>query len=185
MTLTHRKIEDLYLFYAKNGFYHTTNEIAEGMGISRKTFFNRYESKENATNIVIKEWFSRVRQRMEEKIAQSNHAVEALLQFGYELYNIKTKERLFYSFMKDHNLFISKEAPFVDLLADIIRDGISHYQFLEDVDVELYALFFMANYTHYDYADEDRSIIMQFVLSPILTERSYKLLEDVGIGNFF
>ena len=183
--MAHRKIEELYQYCAEHGFDHTTDEIVEGLGISHKTFFNRYKNKDNAIRLVMNEWYKIVHTRLEEKIRQSNHAVEALLQFGYEMYNIKTRERFFYDYMKAHKLFISEEAPFVSILSAIIRDGISHYQFNEDVEVELYARFFMTNYTHHNYAEEDRVEVMQFVLAPIMTERSYKLLEDVGIGDFF
>ena len=45
MSLPKHKIEPLAHYYLLNGFDHSAEEIADKIGVSRKTFFNRYQAK--------------------------------------------------------------------------------------------------------------------------------------------
>ena len=184
MTLTKQKIEQLADYYLKHGFNHTTDEIVEGLGISHKTFFNRYETKDKSVELVMDNWFETIRKRFVSKAQDCNHAVEELLQFLYEIHYIDLNEHFFFKHILNHNLFISENAPFLGILRNILHHGISHYQFKEDFNVELYSVFMMNNITHYIYKHEDSGDIVNFLLSPILSTRGKTLLEEMDLASF-
>ena len=76
MPISKKKIEELSKYYLRHGFDHSTDEIVDGMNISRKTFFNRYKSKDNSVQMVLDAWYDNIRDRFQEKAAQCNHAVD-------------------------------------------------------------------------------------------------------------
>lgn len=185
MPISKKKIGDLSQYYLQNGFNHSTDEIVDGMNISRKTFFNRYKSKENSVQMVLEAWYENIRERFQEKAAQCNHAVEELVQFGYELLYIRHKEHVFYQYVKTRNLLYQEDLPFVQILASILRNGINHYQFKEGVNEVLYAKYVMSNISNYHYTETEREEVIRYLLSPILTERTNMLLKELDIVSFF
>lgn len=184
MALSKEKIDTLANYYLKHGFHHSTDEIAKGIGISHKTFFNRYKSKEESINIVLRYWYGTVELRFREKAQHCNHAVEELLQLIYEIGYLHSHESFFMDYLRKQNLFISDQAPFVKILTEIILNGISHYQFKEDVNVDLYVQFILNNLTHYNYQPGNVVEIISFLLSPIITDRSKALIEELDVTNF-
>lgn len=182
MSRADKKVEELFQYYKKNGFNHITDEIVEGMSISRKTFFNRYKSKENSVLMVINYWFDNIRERFHEKTMQCNHAVEELLQFGYEIHYIRNKEKYLYQYVKQKDLLLSSECPLVSILAGIIQKGINHYQFKEDVSSHLYAMFVVNNIAHYPFSNEEQEEIVRFLLAPIVTERTKELMKELNFS---
>ncbi|MBR0076830.1 MAG: TetR/AcrR family transcriptional regulator [Bacteroidales bacterium] len=177
-----KKVENLFQYYKKNGFNHSTDEIVEGMSISRKTFFNRYKNKENSVWMVIKFWFDNIRERFHEKTMQCNHAVEELLQFGYEIHFIRSKEKHQYQYVQQSGLLLSSECPLVSILGEIIQKGINHYQFKEDVSSHLYAMFVVNNIAHYPFSNEEQEEIVRFLLAPIVTDRTKELMKELNFS---
>lgn len=184
MPISQKKIEELSQFYLKNGFDHSTDEIVEGLNISRKTFFNRYKSKDNSVQMVLDLWYDNIRERFQEKAAQCNHAVEELVQFGYELHHIRHKEHVFYRYVKTHNLLDHEDLPFVQILAGILRNGINHYQFKEKLNEVVYAKYVMNNIANYKYTEAESEEVIRYLLSPILTERTTTLLKELDFVDF-
>lgn len=184
MPITKKKIEDLSQYYLRNGFDHSTDEIVEWMNISRKTFFNRYKSKENSVQMVLEAWYDNIRERFQEKAAQCNHAVEELVQFGYEMHYIRHTEHIFYQHVKAHYLLLREDLPFVQILAGILRNGINHYQFKEELNEVVYAKYVMNNISNYNYTEAEREEVIRYLLAPILTERTTMLLKELDFVNF-
>lgn len=184
MPITKKKIEDLSQYYLRNGFDHSTDEIVEWMNISRKTFFNRYKSKENSVQMVLEAWYDNIRERFQEKAAQCNHAVEELVQFGYEMHYIRHTEHIFYQHVKAHYLLLREDLPFVQILAGILRNGINHYQFKEELNEVVYAKYVMNNISNYNYTEAEREEVIHYLLAPILTERTTMLLKELDFVNF-
>ena len=184
MPISQKKIEELSQFYLKNGFDHSTDEIVDGMNISRKTFFNRYKSKENSVQMVLDAWYENIRERFQEKAAQCNHAVEELVQYGYELHYIRHTEHVFYQYVKTHNLLFREDLPFVQILAGILRNGINHYQFKEELNEVVYAKYVMNNISNYNYTEAESEDVIRYLLAPILTERTTMLLNELDLGGF-
>lgn len=184
MSISQKKIEDLLQYYLQNGFNHSTDEIVEGLNISRKTFFNRYISKENSVKMVLDAWYNNIRERFQGKAAQCNHAVEKLVLFGYEIHYIRHTEHIFFQHIEALGLLDSKDLPFVQILADILRDGINHYQFNERTDEVLYAKYIMNTISKYKYTTAERKEITRFLLSPILTERTISLLKELDYDDY-
>ncbi len=184
MSLSKKKIDDLTRFYLRYGFAHTTEETARHLGISHKTFFNRYTSKEESVRLVLENWYADIRVRFMEKAGQCNHAVEELLHFVYEIRYIRQEEAVFFEYAVAHGLFLSGEAPFRSILSEVIRDGIRHYQFREDLNVDLYGRFLLCNLSHYHYMEEDKEDILRYLVSPLLSQRGWALLEEMDVASF-
>jgi len=184
MSLSKQKIELLSDYYLKNGFDHTTDEIVRDLNISRKTFFNRYKSKETSIDLVIENWFENIKNRFSNKVQHCNHAVEELLQLIYEIHYIDINENVFFKFLLSHNLLVSEEAPFWKIVQKTLQKGISHYQFREDFNVDLYVFFLLNNLTHYVYKHEYKDEIVNFLLAPILSDRGKTLLEEMDLTSF-
>ena len=182
MTTSAKKTEALFNYYLHHGFDCTTHEIVAGLDISRKTFFNRYKNKEHSIQMVINYWFENIRERFREKTTQCNHAVEELLQFGYEIHYIRSKETHLYHYVQQNELLASSECPLVSILAGIIQKGINHYQFKEDVNSNLYALFVVNNIVHYPFSNEEQEEIVRFLLAPIVTERTKELMKELNFS---
>lgn len=182
MSTVNQRIEELFQYYKKHGFDHSTGDIVEGMSISRKTFFNRYISKENSVSMVINYWFDRIRERFQEKTMQCNHAVEELLQFGYEIHYIRSKETHLYQYVQQKDLLLSSKCPLTYILAGIIQKGINHYQFKEDVNSNLYAQYVINNIAHYPFSNEEQEDIVRFLLAPIMTERTKELMKELNFS---
>lgn len=182
MTLAPKKVEALFQYYKTHGFNHSTEEIVESMSISRKTFFNRYKSKDLSIQMVINYWFDSIRERFREKTMQCNHAVEELLQFGYEIHYIRNKEKYLYQYVQQNGMLMSSECPLVSILAGIIQKGINHYQFKEDVNSNLYAQYVMNNIAHYSFSNEEQEEIVRFLLAPIVTERTKELMKELNFS---
>ncbi len=182
--LNPQKLEDIFQYYLENGFEHTTDEIVASMGVSRKTFFNRYVSKLQSVEMANAYWFSRVQERFREKILECNHPVEELLMYIWEIHYIRENEQVFFQHGRDMNLFVTEEAPFMSMLASIIQKGIRCYHFQEDINVELYSVYLLQNLSHYTFQNEDRVQIIRYMLLPLLTERGLELLDDVDVLSF-
>ena len=184
MPIPAKEIEDLFNFYLLHGFDCSTDEIVEALNISRKTFFNRYKSKDNAMKMAIEFWYETFQCRFQEKIALCNHAVEELIQYGYELQYVRSNERYYYQYLVDNNLFTAEDSPFVTTLEKIIQKGIQHYQFKEDVNEKLYARYALNNIVHYNYMKNETGEVIQFLLSPIVTDRTKALLKELDLDSF-
>lgn len=182
--LSQQKIEAIFQYYLSNGFNHTTDEITLGMGISRKTFFNRYISKAHSNTLAIQHWHSLIQERFREKAVECNHPVEEILLFIWEIHNLKEKEYSFFEYEMQKNLISSNQSPFLSMLGNIIKKGIRRYHFQEDINIELYSQYLMHNLCHYVVHNENKEQLIKYLLYPLLTERGQELLEDVDVMLF-
>lgn len=182
--LNRQKIDEVYQFYLEYGFDHTTDEIVAEMGISKKTFFNRYISKENSVLLAVQHWQTLMQERFREKAVECNHSVEELLMFVWEMHYLKEHENNFFQYAKEHGVFLSPQSPVLSILDTIIKKGIRHYHFNENINIEHYSKFLMYNLSHYVFDNEDKAQNIHYILSPLLTERGVELLEDVDMMLF-
>ena len=81
-----RKLHQLFLLYSQKGFDYTVEQIAAMLGVTPKTIYNRYQTKEKMEQCVVDYWELRICRSLESKITSSNSAVESVLVFMYELY---------------------------------------------------------------------------------------------------
>jgi AcrR family transcriptional regulator len=55
-SIKQQKLDVLFRFCNQYGFEQTVDEITAGIGISKKTFFNRYQNREEMTKMVQQYW---------------------------------------------------------------------------------------------------------------------------------
>ena len=183
--LNQQKTFDIFHYYLKNGFDHTTDEIVAAMGISRKTFFNRYEGKAQSVEIARQYWHTCIQERFREECLECNHPVEELLLFVWEMRNIRETEGTLFQYELEHNLFTDDDSPFMSILDTVIQKGIRNYHFQENINIPLYSSFFLHNICGYEGWDNNMEQIIRYLLLPLLTERGMELLDDADTAYFF
>lgn len=179
MTTSQDKIKVLYKYYLVHGFEHSVDEIAEDLGISRMTFFNRYGSKENAVRMAHDYWYQDMKKRFQEKQFQCNHSVEEILFFVGEIMNMNRVENVYLQYEREHITVLSPKLPYVSILHSIIETGIQKYQFKEDLDIDTYIRFFLYNVSNRPLMHEKQETVVRYILMPLLNERGMDLLSEV------
>ncbi|MCQ2283443.1 MAG: hypothetical protein MJZ57_00925 [Bacteroidales bacterium] len=184
MAATKQKTEVLFHYYLQNGFNHTIEEIIEGLHVSHKTFFNRYQSKEHSVAMVCQYWHSIIKERFREKMLECNHAVEELLNFVYEVQSLRKHEKVLFQYENAQHLFVTEQTPLMDILSVIIDKGIRHYQFEETVNKAVYSQFFIQNLCDYLPYAYDQELTLRYLLLPLLSERGRELLDEMNLESF-
>ncbi len=174
-----KKIEELFQLYRTEGFDMSVDEMAEKLHITRKTFFNRYTSKDHSVKLSFDVLSQKVRNHFQERMEDCNNAVEALVVFMWEFKTFKYESGHFYEYAISNQLLMMPAAPFRVLLIHILQDGIRHYQVNEKLDVQGYAEFYLFNLFYYFDDHELTKERIRFLLSGALNERGMELLEFV------
>ncbi|MBR4135869.1 MAG: hypothetical protein IKU03_05625 [Bacteroidales bacterium] len=178
-TLYQRKIEDVYRFYMAYGFDHSTEFIAARMGISKKTFFNRYLSKENSIKLSFDLWMRNLAEQIRGRQTDCNNVVEALVVFISEIQQIAGEDTPFYAFAAERDLMMDVKAPFAKIIMDVLQEGKQHYQIRETLNGTTYASFFLFNVFHYVLRRDLDGDMIRYLLTPALNERGMELMEFV------
>jgi len=187
MKYNYIKIEPIFRYYLSNGFNHSLQEVADAVGISKKTMFNRYISKENLEYCLIDYWQIKSNERFTDRMEFANHAVEKILMFLFELQYCKNNE--YHFFQKVKELFLQKNTQtgqHISQLVTIFSMGEKEELFHFDSDSKVFAYFFYFNalflllkddliYTDYVY----------FLFEPILTESGKAVFRDIDIEQVF
>jgi len=181
------KIEPIFHFYLQNGFHYSLQKVADSVGLTKKTLFNRYGSRENMELCLLDYWQSKSNERIAERMEFANHAVERLMMFIFELQYCKKNEPHFFQKTKDYFLEKSKQSgPHIRQLEIIFRAGEKEKLFRFDSDPKVYAYYFLFNvlflllndtlvYTDY----------LSFLLEPIITESGKVVFRDIDIEQIF
>lgn len=180
------KLEILYKFCQEVGFAHSVEDISKGIGISKKTFFNRYQHRENMITIIRSHWHSKFKERFEAKSELCNHLIEAMLLFIYEIQYSHKKEFFFFIEEIKTGEYLSNrsETSFFSIIYNLINQGIENNYFQEDIDKELFCCFFLFNIFHL-YVKEYNIDIISYLLAPLLSEVGKELLEDIDLFRMF
>ena len=181
MNLTKNKIEQLYQYYAHNGFDHTVDEIASALTISKKTFFNRYNNKNESIVQCVDYWHELISNRFQGKLLQCNHSVEELVLFSWELQTIRKQEHYFFNYEIENETLLTGDAPYMSILQSIIRKGIRCYHFNNDIDILLYSKYLISILAQMSFTESEHPQIMRYLLDCLLTERGKELLEEMNI----
>lgn len=176
-----RKLNILYQYYRDYGFDHTTEEMASKLNIGKKTFFNRYQTKEISIQMAVQYWYRIFQQRLQLKRLDCNHPVEELIIYLDEFRFVYDHEQVYYQFEMHRNRFLAPDAPFKSIFMEIINKGIRCYHFCENIDVAVYSEFLLFNVTSYYLVSSDKDIILKYLFSPLLTERGQTLFDEVNM----
>lgn len=178
-TTYQKKIEEIYQYYMSYGFGHSVEEIAAQMGITKKTFFNRYHSKENSAKLSFDLWMRKLAGRVRERQLACNNVVEALVVFIVEMQAIAVEETSYYTFAAEHNLMMDVKAPFAKIVMEALQAGKQHYQILESLNIPTYTTFFLFNVFHYVMDKKLDGDLVRYLLTPAMNERGMELMEFV------
>lgn len=181
MVSSKQKIEELFQYYLTYGFDHTVDEIIEGLKISRKTFFNRYENKCASVDLCMQYWHEKVQERFRNKSLMCNHVVEELVLFCWEIHSLRQNESCFFKHDVETGHIFSEKAPFMSMMKNIILKGKRCYHFQEDIDIEFYSRYLINILAKMDFLENEHSQIMLYIFSPLLTERGMELLKEMEI----
>lgn len=178
MSVKEKKQQELLIFFQQNGFDKSIDEIAEGLGITKRTIFNRYQTVQNIECEVLEIWKIDLIKTLNDKFELCNHGIEKLLFTIHELKRRHLKEHDFFEriFQKHprHSLFLE---PIID---EIIFSDFKKGYFNEFIDRKSYIPFFIYNVVYY--LTENSSIdVVLYTLYPILSERGYELLRDIDL----
>jgi len=180
------KLEILYRFCQEVGFHHSIEDISAGIGISKKTFFNRYQNRENMITIIREHWRSKFKERFETKSKLCNHPIEIILLFIYEIQYSHKKEYFFFQEELETEDYLLKrnEKSLFFIIYNLINEGIERGYFQEDLEKELFCCFFLFNIFHL-YIKEYNIDLIYYLLAPLLSEWGKELLEDIDLLRMF
>ncbi|MCR4965317.1 MAG: hypothetical protein K6A41_06635 [Bacteroidales bacterium] len=171
------KIEDIYHFYMTHGFDHSVEDIAMLMGISKKTFFNRYVSKLNSIKLSFDMWMRNLSEHINERLALCNNVAESLIILVVEFKKLAEEKSFFYQHAMKLNIMMDVKVPFPRIIIEVLQEGKRHYQVREDLNITAYTDFFLFNLIHYiSYREIDGDLI-RHLLMPALNERGLEQME--------
>ena len=183
MTLSEQKTSDLYYYYLENGFKNSVISIVNSLGISNKTFFNRYGNKNNSIRLAFKYWFKVLENRWFEIQKHCNNAIEELVMFMYTTKKTMTDEHYYYGFIQQDRKFLEDETFFKNTLISILDKGKQKFYIHDTLDVDTYSDFLLNNLFLIDVDEEKRPEMLKYVLYAALTERGMEILDETPFGN--
>lgn len=184
VSLKELKIKELYDFYLQNGFDHTVEEIAKRLKIERKTFYNRYQSREESIEMVLNYEHRRLNDNFKERFIHCNHPVEELIILIWCLQEYYRERRIFFMYDVERGRFSSEYAPFRDVFKSIVEKGKQCYHVQENVDLSLYIDFFFSNIQRYITSEPKQTGLVRYTLLPLLNERGLELLDELDLELF-
>jgi len=209
MSPNQKNITPFYHFFVQFGFDYTLEEIAEKVGVTKKTIHNRFNTRQNLENKVLKYYQDHFIYQFQNKIEFSNHSIESLLLLIFDLETSIIQEfPLFYKANGIHNHFSFFESHFlVPIVVQIVLKGQQSGDFYGDIDSKKYAQLFLYHiFTVYlkdavseingllmDTEKEKKSIInrtiqteyIEFILMSIVTDQGKQKLKQVDLNLLF
>ena len=182
-----RKLHQLFLLYSQRGFDYTVEQIADMLGVTPKTIYNRYQTKEKMEQCVIDYWELCICRSLESKIKSSNNAVESLLVFMYELYLSKKESYPIFQ-LKAHQIARKDTSGFQRLgitIRSIIAKGMKDGDFYENLNVSSYMMFMLVNTLYFLNFDSFDSDIIHYLMFPLLTPDRQRKLNEIDLESYF
>lgn len=173
----------------------TMDALAEEMGISKRTIYERFKDKDTLLLEVIKHFKDRTSEEAHQVIDQSDHAIEALFRIMKMTISqmMRMNPAFFHDFKKYHNKVFKEFSVPGDIrdfsiTSKLLETGLSQGVFREDLNLEivnhgLHALFdLFAQESPMIRAGFHRKDMLEHVIIPyfrgISTEKGQRLLED-------
>ena len=79
------------------GYNVSIDAMAQGINVTPKTLFNRYQNKENMENTVQRHWYNLFWEHFQEKQKQCNNAIEQLIILACDIKASATTEKIFFN----------------------------------------------------------------------------------------
>jgi AcrR family transcriptional regulator len=188
MDIKYPKIDPIFKYYLSTGFAHSMQEVANAAHITKKTLFNRYQTKENLEYILVNYWQAKSCERMILRMEYANNAVEKLMMFLFELQYCRNNESHFW--MKIKELFLEKfeqiKPLFTIQLEEIFQTGVKESLFKFDSEPKVFAYFFQFNVLFILLRDTGiNTDYISFLFNPILTAAGKNVFQDIDIEQIF
>ena len=185
MTNKQGKIKTLFSYIQRYGFNQSLENIALGIGITKKTLFNRYKSREGLEKEVFNFWKQSVIERYRNRSLFTNNAVEKLIFFIYELKKCKELEAHFFDReikITDFEL-IDDERSFQFVIWKILNEGK-----LEEVISSQISSCSWGHLLHFNIFNlilhDEKNVNIDFIISlisPLLTKEGNEILTSLNL----
>lgn len=182
MTKKREKLNTLYSYLLKEGFSHSIDEIAIGIGVTPTTLYNRYQTRKGLEESIIQFWIEEISIRINEKRQYANNSIEEILYFIHEIYNTTIEETHFY----EKACQIGEIEKLKDCLISIIEKGIEQKNFTPEGISTEYLTYFIHTLLFSIFKEspiESQYII--YILTPILTIKGKETLQEIDLSTFF
>jgi hypothetical protein len=204
-----KNIISYYQFFVHSGFDFTLDEIAEGVGLTKKTIHNRYVSRHNLEKQVLNYYKNQFISKFDGKIEFSNHSIESLLLLIFELeLSIIHEFPLFYKAnCSFHEITHFDSHYLIPAIFQIIQSGQLAGDINGETDPKKYAVFFLYNLITVYFWDtifqlnkrqtatekEKKSILnrtiqlefVEYIILPILTEQGKQRFKQIDLNFLF
>ncbi len=182
LNLKERKLDTLYHFYIENGDNLTIEEIAEGIGVTPKTIFNRYHSREEMENELQIYWRQQILNDVNSKMEFCNNQVEKLLFLINEILTAQKSSAFFFERELEMRKIFGNEPDnsFAYAVQQIIDEDKNFFIFSERVNPEIYSQYFIYVIFNILVINKNPQLI-DFLLTPILTDEGVEILSDIDI----
>lgn len=178
MSLSEQKKIALYHFYLRNGFDNSVHNIANGLNISDKTFFNRYVDKDNSVKIAYDYWQKICKKRWEDIKKHCNNEIEELLMLIFTIDKTRSTEPIFYYYTRDNRIFLNKNSFIFSEIFGTLLNGTQKFYVRENLSLELFTTFVLNNVFLIEVDLENRADVLKFILHAALTERGVEILNE-------
>ncbi len=178
MALNERKRKELYDFYAEHGFQNTTEIIVDHLKICHKTFFNRYGSKTRSMEIAWQYWQQICENKWKAVMENCNHSVEELMMTLYSIDKTRFEYPYYHKYTRTNRKYLEQDSFFFRAIRSILEKGKQFFHFQEELDINLYTSYVLNNLFLVDTEYDNRHGILQYLLTPALTERGMELFQE-------
>lgn len=182
LNLKERKLDTLYRFYIENGDNITIEEIAEGIGVTPKTIFNRYHSREEMENELQIYWRQQILKDVNRKMEFCNNQVEKLLFLINEILTAQKSSAFFFKReLEMRRIFGNEPDNCFAYFAQKILDEDTRYDFFSDTfNADVYSKYFIYVIFNVLSVNKEPQLI-DYLLKTILTEEGLNVLSDIDI----
>ena len=185
MSKKEKKLNTLFSYLRDSGFNQSLENIAFGIGVTKKTLFNRHKSRTYLEVEVVDYWRQCVIDRYGNRTLFTNNAVERLIFFIYELKKCKESETHFFNREKERIGFEPdvNEKDFHSVIQQILEEGKSEELFSPQVNAYFWGHLLLFN-IFFLILNDAKNISVDFVvgmLSPLLTESGNEILSSLDL----
>lgn len=178
MSLSEQKKSELYEYYLQNGVNHPVAVIVNALGITHKTFFNRYKSKEASVEICWQYWQELCERMWHNTKNYCNNEIEEMIMLVIFIDKLRDTDKVFFDFTTDKRKFLDTDSFFFRTISDTLIRGLKRFYIQESLNIELYTTYLLDNLFLIDPELEQRPVFLSYLLHAAFTERGIEIFEE-------
>lgn len=140
-------VVQIFELFKKEGLNLNMEQIAVSLGLTKKTLYNNFESKENLINSVFDYYYSSLDSKIKSSMALSSNAIEDLLVVGKTIGEEINAlgETVLTDFAQYRFIYHKSRVSFYDIIIrENLAKGISEGLYRKNVNIEYAVLFYNA-----------------------------------------